>query len=59
VRFDIGTEFNQVEPATQRWTDVKSSLKTMESLIKLKNRFDMEQNTVLESELKTASELTV
>ena len=58
MKFDVGTEFNQVEPVSQRWADVKASLKKVDNLIKLKNRFDSYQSKVIESELAPESQLS-
>lgn len=58
MRFDIGTEFNQVGPVAQSWADVKSSIKKIDHLVKLKDRFDSSPNFVFESELKPAVELS-
>ena len=58
MKFDIGTEFNQVEPVNQSWTDIKASLKKVDNLIKLKNRFDSSQSKVFESELAPESQLS-
>lgn len=47
-----------MEPVSQRWTDVKASLKKVDNLIKLKNRFDTSQGKVFESELAPEPQLS-